>query len=179
VRAISIPLVLVLVTELGAAQPQPTEYEVKAAYLFHFASFVEWPPDVFESPDAPIVIGVLGKDPFDRVLDRTVEGKSLQRRGFVIKRGSSLRALGRLHILFISSSERSRLPQLLAALEDRSVLTVGEADGFAEVGGMVCFTLEDQRVRFEINLAAAREADLEISSQVLKLATVVHTSVGR
>jgi hypothetical protein len=158
----------------AATPAAPTEYEVKAAYLFHFASFVEWPEQAFDDADGRIVIGVLGEDPFDDILEHAVVGKIALQRGFLIKRGSSLEELGRPHILFISSSERARLPRLLAALGDASVLTVGETHDFAKLGGMICFTLRDKRVRFEINLGMTKRARLRISSQLLKLATKVY-----
>ncbi len=157
-----------------ATRPPPTEYEVKAAYLFHFARFVEWPEDAFSGGDG-FVIGVLGEDPFDGILEETLAGKRVLQRPLVIKRGARYEDLGRTHILFISSSESARLPRILAQLRDASVLTIGETPDFAARGGIVNFTVKDNHIRFEVNLERAKRANLKISSQILNLATIVHT----
>lgn len=156
-----------------AGRQAPTEYEVKAAYLFHFASFVEWPEGTFEGRGNGFVVGVLGEDPFDGLLEETFSGKNVLERPLRIKRGARFEDLGRPHILFISSSEAARLPHILAALDDASVLTVGDTPGFAARGGIINFTIRDHHVRFEVNLEKAKRAHLKISSQLLKLATIV------
>ncbi len=155
------------------AQSPPTEYEIKAAFLYNFAKFVEWPADAFADPRAPIVLGIVGEDPFGSSLDTLVSGKAVNGRGLVIKRlkpGSDLR---NCNILFISSSEKKHLAQILASVNGASVLTVGEMDRFIQSGGAVNLLLEENKVRFEINLVVAARARLKISSKLLALARSV------
>ena len=149
------------------------EYEVKAAFLFHFAEFVEWPDAVFPDADAPITIGVLGDDPFGAVLDQIVEGKTVHQRKVVIKRSKQVEDLKGCQILFVSKSEAARDEQILASLGDASILTVSEVDGFTRHGGIASFYLDGSRVRFEINNDVAKRHGLKISSQLLSLAKVV------
>lgn len=154
-----------------AQNPAPTEYQVKAAFLYNFGRFVEWPARA--RPPANLTICVLGDDPFGPVLDGLIEGKSIQGRKLVARRPERVEDAGDCHILFISSSENGRLAQILAALRGRSVLTVGEAERFAHRGGMINFRLEGSKVRFEINLDATEQEGLTVSSQLLKLATII------
>jgi hypothetical protein len=157
----------------SANAQEASEYQVKAAFLYNFAKFVEWPAGA--GVDAPLVIGVLGKDPFGSQIDRAVEGKTVNGRRLMIKRFSSLEAYEYCHILFVSSSERSNLPQIIAAVRNSSVLTVSETERFAHIGGIINFVTIENRIRFEINQAAAERAGLKISSKLLSLARVVRT----
>jgi len=150
----------------------PTEYQVKAAFLYSFAKFVQWPDDAFGKPEGPFVVGVLGDDPFGAVLDQTLEGKTVLNRPVVIKRFGKVEDV-QAQILFVGASERRDLARVLKVLRGRAILSAGETEGFAENGGIVGFKTQDRRVRFEINLARAEEARLRISSQLLKLATIV------
>jgi uncharacterized protein DUF4154 len=165
---------------LGAAalraenESPPTEYQVKAAFLYSFAKFVQWPDDAFRDAGEPFVVGVLGTDPFGPVLDHTLEGKTALNRPVVIKRFSRVEDV-QAQILFVGSSAAGDLPRILKALRGRAILIAGESDGFAATGGMVGFKMEQHRVRFEINLGRAEEGRLKISSQLLKLATIVST----
>ena len=156
----------------GHAQDALPEYQVKAAYLFNFLKFVEWPAEAFGDPLAPIVIGIVGDDPFGNALPQVVIGKTVQGRDLVIRKyraGEDLRAS---HILFISASEKKRLPQLLASLHGSNVLTVADVDGFLEEGGMIRLYSEGDRVRFAINVDATMMAKLKVSSKLLSLAHV-------
>lgn len=157
----------------------PTEYQVKAAYLFNFAKYVEWPRGTFKTEDAPIVIGVVGEDPFGEALDDALEGKVVEGRKLVAKRFASAEDARGAQIVFIAASEEPRLRQDLATLSGRSVLTVGDVDRFAERGGIAGFYTEGSKVRFRINVAAAARADLKISSQLLKLARIVSEEPGK
>ena len=148
------------------------EYEVKAAFLYNFAKFVEWPTDAFSSPSEPLTLGVLDTDPFGDTL-KILEDKSAGGRRINIKRFDSVQQLDRCHILFISNSEKGNLPQILTLIKKWNVLTVGEMKGFAEAGGVINFILIDKKIRFEINADAARRAGLKISSQLLKVAKIV------
>jgi hypothetical protein len=157
----------------GYAQDSPSEYQVKAAYLFNFLKFVEWPAETFADPLAPIVIGIVGDDPFGNALPQVVIGKTVQGRDLVIRKYRAGEDLRGSHILFISASEKKRLPQLLVSLHGSNALTVADVDGFLEEGGMIQLFSEDNRVRFAINVEATLRAKLKLSSKLLSLARVV------
>ena len=150
------------------------EYEVKAAFVFHFAQFVDWPDSAFSSSDAPICIGIIGTDPFGSLLDQIVQGETVHSRKFVVKRANNVEDLKNCHLLFISKTERGQIPQILNALGNAPVLTVSETEGFANQGGGINFYIADNKVRFEINPEAAKRRGLKISSKLLGLGTVVH-----
>ena len=157
------------------AAQEANEYEVKAAFLYNFARFVEWPDNVSPDPNGPLVIAILGRDPFGGEIDRAIEGKTVNGRRLVIKRFSSVETYEQCHILFVSSSERGNLPRILAAVRTSSVLTVSETDRFAQIGGIINFITIENRIRFEINRAAAARVGLKISSKLLSLGRVVRT----
>jgi len=146
-----------------------SEYEVKAAFLFNFAKFVKWP----ERSAPSITVCVLAEDAVERTIEKTIGGKTLRDKPVVVKRPADLEDHD-CQILFISDSRRTELARILRSMNGASVLTVGETDAFAERGGIINFRTENDRVRFEINPEAAQNAGLEISSQLLKLATIVH-----
>jgi hypothetical protein len=156
-----------------------SEYLVKAGFIYNFAKFVEWPSTAFAEPDAPIVIGVLGTDPFGDIINRVVEGKKIGSRGFVVRRFKwskelkDLKEFKECRILFVSSSEKLHFEEIVEAVKGLPILTVGETPGFAERGGMIRLMLEDNRVRFEVNVAAARDGNLNISSRLLTLARII------
>lgn len=143
------------------------EYQVKAAFIFNFAKFVEWPSDAFGEGGA-LVVGVIGDDPFGGALDR-LNGNTANGRALRIKRfrwGDDLRAC---HVLFISASEGRHLNKIMQSISGRSVLTIGESTQFGQSGGMIRFVIQDNKVRFEINASAAGQAGLRISSKLLAL----------
>jgi YfiR/HmsC-like len=156
-----------------------SEYLVKAGFIYNFAKFVEWPSTAFAEPDAPIVIGVLGTDPFGDIINHVVEGKKIGTRGFVIRRFKWSKELKDskdfkdCRILFVSSSEKMHFEEIFEAVKGLPVLTVGETPGFAERGGMIRLMLEDNRVRFEVNVDAAHDGNLNISSRLLTLARII------
>lgn len=159
------------------AQDAPSEYQVKAAYLFNFLKFVEWPENAFQDALAPIVIGVVGDDAFGSALPEVIIGKTVQGRDLVIRRYHTGENLRGASILFISASEKKRLPQILASLHGSSVLTVADMSGFLDEGGMIQFFFEEDRVRFAINVDATSQARLKVSSKLLSLARVVGKTV--
>lgn len=161
------------VLEARAATPKAKEYEVKAAFLLNFAQYVEWPPEVFLTPTAPIVIGILGNDSFGKTLDQTIRGETVKDRPIAVHRSKQIENLKHCHLLFISKSEKGRLSQILASLAGKHCLTVGETDRFAHNGGIINFRFQGADVRFEINLDAARRSGLTISSKLLRLAIVI------
>jgi hypothetical protein len=156
-----------------------SEYLVKAGFIYNFAKFVEWPSTAFAEPDSPIVIGVLGTDPFGDIINRVVEGKKIGSRGFVVRRFKwskelkDLKEFKECRILFVSSSEKLHFEEIVEAVKGLPILTVGETPGFAERGGMIRLMLEDNRVRFEVNVAAAHDGNLNISSRLLTLARII------
>lgn len=157
----------------AATQAPAKEYEVKAVFLLNFAQFVEWPEETFPSADAPLTIGILGDDPFGAILDRLVQGEKVKNRALAVKRFKRVEDAKGCHLLFISRSERARVPQILAQLGKTSVLTVGETDQFAQQGGVINLRLKGDNVRFEINMDAADRGLLKISSKLLRLATII------
>jgi hypothetical protein len=153
-----------------AQESSPTEYQIKAAFIFNFAKFVVWPPTAFAEVTSPIIIGILGDNPFHDDLARTVRNKTIDDHPLVIKELRAPSDATNCHILFISSSEKNRLPEILKSLRDASVLTVGEMDGFTENGGMINLVIKDQKIRFQINNGEAAKAGLKISSKLMSLA---------
>jgi hypothetical protein len=149
------------------------EYEIKAVFLFNFAQFVEWPPEAFHGAHDPLVIGILGDDPFGAYMDEAVRGETVNGRPFVIRRFKHRDEITECHILFISRSEQGHLDQVIGALKGRSILTVGDMDEFSRRGGMIHFITENKKVRLRINIDAARLAGLRISSKLLRPAEIV------
>jgi hypothetical protein len=147
------------------ANVNPLEYRVKAAFLFNFLKFIEWPA---ATGDSPWVIGILGGDPFGGALEETVRGKLVNGRAIQVRRYAKSADVKECNILFIDHAEYERL----GTPSQQGLLTVGEASGFLQSGGIVNFYLEDNRVHFEIRAAAAHSAGLRISAQLLKLGRV-------
>jgi hypothetical protein len=157
----------------GYAQQSLSEYQIKAAYLLTFLKFVEWSEDAFADPLAPIVIGVVGNNPFGFSLQQVTLGKTVQGRGLIIRHYHAGEDLLRgSQILYISASEQKRLPQILSSLRGASVSTVSDMDGFLEAGGMIQFSLEETRVRFTINPNATNQTMLKLSPQLLSVERV-------
>jgi YfiR/HmsC-like len=156
--------------------PQASEYQVKAVFLFNFAQFVDWQPVVAQDPRAPLLIGILGDDPFGGFLDETVRGERLGTRPFEIRRYRELTDIRACNILFISRSESERVGEILAALGKRPILTVSDGDDFAKRGGMIQFVNDKNRIRLRINLEAAQAANVTISSKLLRVAEIVRTA---
>jgi hypothetical protein len=149
------------------------EHHVKAAFLYNFAKFVEWPPQTFKTRQDPVSICVLGQDSFQKTLEEAVNGKLLEGRRFAVRQIDDLEPKCDCQILFVPSSQRRRFRSMAANLRGSGVLTVGEAPGFAEEGGVINFKLEGDRLRFEINVEAAERERLRISSKLLTLAEIV------
>jgi hypothetical protein len=160
-------------TTHGQAGASTDEYSVKAAFLYNFAKFVDWPASAFDKPSAPLVLAVVGSDPFGSILDRTTQGERVNGRDIAVRRLKWDDDLAATHILYVSASEWRRLPHVFDRLRGASVLTVGDHDDFATTGGVIHFTRENYRVRFEINVRAAERAGLRISSKLLQLARIV------
>lgn len=157
----------------AAATPAPGEYQVKAAFLYHFAQLVDWP--ALPEPGQPFEIGVLGDDVFGPALESALAGKTIHDRAVRVRRYTTLPETEHLPaLLFVSADDPRDAERALRALGEAPVLTVGEARGFAERGGMIGFRLTpDGRVAFDINLRRAERCGLRLSSQLLKLAHIV------
>ncbi len=166
-------LLLLIATGLSAATP--TEYEVKAAFIYNFTKYVQWPPPG-SNADEPFVIGVLGKDPFGLALDEVMGGQSVQRRVIVVRRFSRIEDAAKSHVLFVCASERPHLRRIFEALRNAPVLTVGDMGRFAELGGMINLTTEENRVRFEMNPNAIQRAGLKAGSPLFRLGRIVKES---
>lgn len=175
--AIRVEVGLVLASLFGfRANPQTVEeYQVKAAYLYNFAKFVEWPPQSFASSNAPIVICILGEDPFGGSVQELLRGKTAAGRAVVVRPVADLPGAKGCHMLFVGSGTWRYSRPALRSVSGDGLLTVGEAPGFTAGGGMINFKLDAGRVRFEINVEAARQAHLQISSKLLSLAEIVRT----
>jgi hypothetical protein len=157
----------------SGAATEVDEYQLKAAFLYNFGKFVEWPPQAFNSPSDPFAVCVLGEDPFGRALIDVMNGKALKGRPFQIRQVPNAQQGSTCQILFISSSEQKRFRSILADLKASPVLTVGDTEGFAAAGGVANFTLDGDTVRIEINVEAAKQKNLLISSKLLSLARIV------
>ncbi|MBC7366129.1 MAG: YfiR family protein [Undibacterium sp.] len=150
------------------------ENQIKAVFLFNFTQFVKWPARTFADAQAPIVIGVLGEDPFGPYLDGVVQNEKIGGRPIVVRRYRRVEDLAECHILFISRSESARLEQICAQLNKSwSILTVGDSENFSRQGGMVRFATEGGKTRLRINIAAAKAAELTLSSKLLAHAVIV------
>ncbi len=180
VRRLIIVLMMMVLGQASLAWSQgseeSSEYLIKAGYIYNFAKLVEWPSTAFAQPDSPIVIGLIGTDPFGPILDKVLEGKKVNGHAFVIKRLKPTADLKECHILFIGSSVGSRVGETIRLTKGTPVLTISELPGFADHGGIIHLTLEQNKVRFEVNVDAAKQADLNISSRLLVLAKVIQQS---
>ncbi len=158
---------------LHAQNPRPTDYQVKATYLYNFGRFIEWPGKVAAAQGGSFTVCVLGQDPFGPSLDATLAGETIGGKTVVAKRISSAEEPGDCQILFLSLTDDSRLNKIIADLDKKAVLTVSDMSQFVKRGGMIQFVLEGKKVRFEVNLTATQHAGLTLSSELLKVATAV------
>lgn len=156
----------------SSARAQSLQYKFEAVYLFNFLQFTEWPAKAFPSKDAPIIIGVLGNDPFGTALNEAVQGENIKGRRVIVKHFSNAEEIDQCHALFISKSERDRVDSILKKLGNASILTVSDIEGFAGHGGAVEFFSEKGRLRFEVNTATLKRTELKVGSQLLKVARI-------
>ena len=156
--------------------PISPEYLIKAAYIYNFAMFVEWPNDSFRHESSPIVIGIVGTDPFGSAIDQTARNKRIDKRPLIIKRLQWGQEFRDCHILFVSSSDTPRLGDVVHQLRNSPILLVTESTGLSKHGSIINFVVEDNRVRYEVDLGAARRAHLSVSSKLLNLAKVTKGS---
>jgi hypothetical protein len=156
-----------------------SEYQVKAAYLYNFARFIDWPAQTFPTKEDPVIIGVLGEDPFGPLLEKTIGTNTISGRRILIQRLDISSDYKKCHILFISRSETEGLTTILQKLKGLTILTVSEVEKFAQRGGMINFNMVEDTVKLEINRQAAEQAGLQVSSRLLGVATIVKTTQGK
>jgi hypothetical protein len=176
-QTLRLAILLAILTVWGqrvCAQESADEYQVRAAYLYNFGRFVQWPVESFLTPSVPLVIGVIGEHPFHGTLDEVLRGKAVNGHPIQIRRLRWNEPLTACHILFISSSESEHLPYILKNLSGQSVLTISDLEGFSLGGGMIEFRMVGNRVRFDINWAATQDARLDVSAKLLNVARAVH-----
>ena len=173
IAALAVVYALPGVTGLRTLGSAPSEYEVKAAYLYNFGRFVEWPAKAPSIRVESFELCVLGKDPFGPALYRTIAGETIGGKYVVARSVASPEDAGDCREVFISSSEARQLGEILPALNEARVLTVSDMPAFTERGGMIQFVSENNRVRFQVNLSATQRAGLTLSSELLKVATKV------
>ena len=169
-------LFLFLAFTIGVASPlfaQTSEYELKAVFLYNFTHFVTWPESAFSSPDSPFQLCVIGEDPFGHFLDDTVTSEKVNDHPIVVRRIQELDNSASCHIIFLSEKSPFTEQQVLSVVRDHPVLVTGETEEFAEKGGTIAFRVQDSRIRLQVNLRAARQANLAISSKLLKLSDVI------
>jgi hypothetical protein len=176
---VAISLIIILIcysTGIGTsdsyADQKNKEYHIKAAFLLNFAKFMEWPSHAFSDPSTPLTLCILGKDAFDEAL-KIIEDKIVKERRLVIKKASCIEDIKESHILFVSTSEKKNLSAILSKINGLPILTVSETKNFCQSGGIVNFVLVKNKVRFEINVDAAKRTGLQISSKLLKLSKII------
>lgn len=162
-----------MVTNSRAESRNAREYQIKAAFLYNFGKFIDWPAESFENESAPVVYCIIGQDPFGNILDKTVKGKTLKGRRLIIERRMTVSRLSSCHLLYISKSEQLRVEQIFEPIKYSSVLTVGDMEGFANLGGIINLITRGNRIIFQINIDAANRARLKLSSRLLKLAIIL------
>lgn len=161
------------------AQSVSKEYKVKAAFLYNFAQFVQWPANTFSNEQEPFVIGILGENPFGTALEKIVHGETIHGRHFLVTHSKRVQDLEHCQMVFITKSERARFGEIMPRLSGKKILTVSEVPGFASRGGVINFYPERNKVRFEINTSAAQREGLKISSQLLNLGRIVEPEISK
>jgi hypothetical protein len=172
VGVLSLALLLAVLPCAPSSTPDEAsgEYQVKAAFMFHFAQFVEWPADAFPSATSPLKYCTIGEDPFQGALDETLKNKSVGNRPLLVQHLTGLEQIAGCQILFIASREKKQFGAALSKAGGHPVLSVGETEHFTRDGGMIGLFVEDNKVRFDINVEAAERSKLKISSKLLLLA---------
>ena len=165
-------LALLLSGSLGAEEKPPREYLIKAAFVYNFTKFVEWPEEVFQKDSSPFIICILGRGGLGEAL-RTIEDKSVHGRNLEVRQCRTSADIGVCQLLFVAAGEKPRLPAIFEDLENRPILTVSDMDGFARSGGMIQLYKDENRIRFAVNVKSAERYGLKLSSKLLRLAKIV------
>ncbi len=157
---------------LPAQGPASREYQLKGIFLYNFSQFVQWPPSSFSSDQAPMVIGIVGTDPFGPYLEEAISGEQMNGHPLVIERYASGDEIGACQILFINLPDSKKRKEAITAVKDKSVLTVSDASDFLEHGGMIRFLTRQGKLKLQVNLEATKAANLEVSSKLLRLVEI-------
>jgi hypothetical protein len=165
--------VFAAISPLARSQTASTENKLKAAYLFNFARYTEWPSAALPESDSPITIAILGDDPFGEILDKTVQGRLIDQHPVRVRRTRNLAEAASGHIVFVSPSESARMTDVLGVLNGKPVLTVGNDAQFLKAGGMIHFLIEQDAVRFNVDLDSVEKSGLRIRSRMLDSAKKV------
>ena len=177
---LALALFVAIIAPNARADSAPSrEYQIKAAYLYNFIKFVDWPEEKMADSNEPITIGIIGKDPFGKAFE-PIKNKQVKGKKVVIKRfkgfeelkksAEQIEAIRKCYLLFVCRSQKKQLRKIINLVKDHNVLTVGDMKGFLKSGGIINFMMEDKKVRFEINNTAAKQAKLTIRSKLLRLA---------
>jgi YfiR/HmsC-like len=165
--------ITLLIAALPCRADGPTrEYQIKAAFVYNFTQFIDWPDSAFASKDSPFVVATVGMDPFNGALEDAMSGKTAAQRPVTVQHFDSVADVGDCQLLFVPASLDSSLPTLFGNIGGKPVLTVGESQGFDPAGGGIRLFLEDNRMRFEINLDPISSAGLKVSAKLMKLARI-------
>lgn len=165
--------ILCLSTGIGKGAEALKEYELKAAFLYNFTKFVEWPTNHFPNAQAPLVVAVAGQSPCTAELEKIARERKVNGRALIIKMVKTPEAAKDAHVLFLPASEDSRLKEWLAGVQGAGVLSIGESESFARQSGIINFVLEGEKIRFDLNIDQAEAAGLKVSAQLQKLARTV------
>lgn len=168
-----VTLVLLQGSQHVLAQAPSREYQLKAVFLFNFTQFVDWPASAFENDQAPVVIGVMGENPFGNYLARTVSGEKINGHPMAVQYYKNEEEIKSCHILFVNIRETKRLEEALEAVEGKNILTVGDDPDFLKQGGMIRFVMNNNKIKLQINMEACKESKMVLSSKLLRLAEIV------
>jgi hypothetical protein len=164
--------VLMYSIPLPAQKPGSREYQLKAVFLYNFTQFVEWPSSSFSSDKAPMIIGILGTDPFGSYLEETVAGEKINGHPLLVQRYNSIEEAAECHVLFINVADKKEREQIMTKLKGRNILTVSDAPDFLEQGGMIRFFTRQGKIKLEVNLEQTKMANLVMSSKLLRLVEI-------
>lgn len=165
--------VLLLNVQQTRAQNKPVlEYQVKAAFLYNFTRFISWPSSTFNSPTAPFIIGIIGNNPFGTYLEDIIDQEKVNDHPIIVQRYHDIKDINNCQILYISIGDDNKIKEVIASVAHKNVLTVSDAAKFANWGGIINFFKDDNKLRVQINTAAARAAGVEISSKLLKISKI-------
>lgn len=166
-------LALLGLASAGVGSEGVDEYQLKAAFIGKFVKYISWPAERLGDNDAPLVVGVIGQDPFGEKLEAAFKNRKSDERPVVVRRLPALQGLEAVHVLFVPDSGAAQLDEILRAAKNPGLLLIGESDGFAAHGGVINFYLDGDKLRFEINTESAKRQKLKVSSDLLKLARIV------
>ena len=177
-RLLVCAVALACLTTRGIAQGASNEADVKAAFVYNFLKFVDWPPHALARSDQPLSIAIVGEGPVADAVESLLEGKKVGTHALVVVRVKAGDPLADVHAVFVTGADKDKAHRTLATRGSAAILTIGDDDQFAARGGIIGLYVEDRRVRFEVNTAAADATGLRVSSRLLALARLVRSSAN-